>query len=274
MSDGWNGMRYKRFSRAQKTWGMEVIGGLSLRGAERVLDLGCGDGVLTSCLADRVPFGAVVGVDRSDSMIKEARTRNRFNVTFVKSDILDMNYRDEFDLVFSNAALHWVRDHEKVQGSIYKALRPGGVCRLQMGGKGNCPATGAELKKLVSEGRFAPFFRGWTSPWKFTDANSYRELMAALPYEEHRVWTDTFEWKFESKDELRGWAETTALIPFIAELDEITAREFREQALEAIAGATANTDGTHTETFERLNVFAVKGDSAKPVGFFRPIDLP
>jgi trans-aconitate methyltransferase len=101
---------------------------------ERILDLGCGTGHLTSCIAES---GAqVLGVDASLDMIGQAR-QNFPKLTFSLQDAAALTYQDEFDAVFSNAALHWMLEPARVVASLSRALRPGGRFAAEMGGKGN-----------------------------------------------------------------------------------------------------------------------------------------
>jgi trans-aconitate 2-methyltransferase len=108
---GFDGEKYRQASIHQKEWGMQLIVELPLNGRERILDLGCGDGALTAQLASRVPDGFVLGIDSAPSMIAAASHHARPNLRFELLDMRELNYDEEFDVVFSNSALHWVKDH-------------------------------------------------------------------------------------------------------------------------------------------------------------------
>jgi trans-aconitate methyltransferase len=109
MTHEFDGKKYEKASAHQKEWGTKLIAELDLRGTERILDLGCGDGALSAQIADLVPSGEVVGIDASRGMIEAARSKVRKNLRFVLLDINELNYVEQFDLVFSNATLHWVK---------------------------------------------------------------------------------------------------------------------------------------------------------------------
>jgi trans-aconitate methyltransferase len=114
--------------------GEGVVELLQPRAGERILDLGCGPGQLTKKIAES---GAeVIGLDASPEMIGQAR-RNYPELRFVLQDAAGMQFENEFDAVFSNAALHWMLDPASVVGGVARALRPGGRFVLEMGGKGN-----------------------------------------------------------------------------------------------------------------------------------------
>lgn len=118
---------------------------LAPRAGERILDLGCGDGALTAVIANA---GAdVVGCDADPSMLEAAAARG---LQTVAADMRSLPFHGEFDAVFSNAALHWVRDQEAVLRGIHKALRPGGRFVAEMGGLGNIAAIRTALQATLS----------------------------------------------------------------------------------------------------------------------------
>jgi len=111
MPHEFDGKKYEKASTHQKEWGMKLIAELGLRGTERVLDLGCGDGALTAQIAAHLPRGKALGIDASEGMIDVARQKQTGNLHFVLMDINELSFVEEFDVVFSNATLHWVQDH-------------------------------------------------------------------------------------------------------------------------------------------------------------------
>jgi trans-aconitate methyltransferase len=114
----WDAADYERHSSAQRRWARELIDKLGLRGDEALLDVGCGDGKVTAEIAARLRNGFAVGIDSSEEMIGLARSRYPAaahpNLSFVLGDARSLPFRDGFSAVFSNAALHWVRDHGPV----------------------------------------------------------------------------------------------------------------------------------------------------------------
>ena len=100
----------------QQLWAQELLGKLKLRGDECLLDVGCGDGKVTAEIAAHLPRGRVVGVDLSLDMVHLAEERFAPelipNLRFEQADASDLPFNEEFDVVFSNAVLHWVIDHQ------------------------------------------------------------------------------------------------------------------------------------------------------------------
>ena len=127
----WDPKAYDNDARFVSDLGMGVVDLLDPQPGERILDLGCGDGALSIEIAAR---GAdVVGVDASEDMVRAARERG------VDAHVIDgrrLSFDDEFDAVFSNAALHWMREPDEVIDGVARALRPGGRFVAEMGGHG------------------------------------------------------------------------------------------------------------------------------------------
>src|SRR5215207_2692041 len=117
---------YDAISDMQLGWGIKVLDRIELTGDENVLDAGCGTGKVTALIAERVPRGRVIGVDASRSMIDEARKRLPSDIELIVADILDLELSEPVDVLFSNATLHWIHDHERLFDRLHAALRPGG----------------------------------------------------------------------------------------------------------------------------------------------------
>ena len=122
----WNAAEYAKHSSNQYEWAKELIPKLGLKGTESVIDIGCGDGKITQLLSTYLPHGRVVGVDSSEDMISSARKNfphcHNPNLTFLKMDARNLTFREEFDIAFSNSALHWIIDHQTVLDCVYESL--------------------------------------------------------------------------------------------------------------------------------------------------------
>lgn len=120
---------------------------LAPQSGERILDLGCGTGVLSRQIGDA---GAeVLGIDDSAAMIAKAR-HNFPGMKFEDGDALTMDYAEEFDAIFANAVLHWIKPPEVAAERMFAALKPGGRLVLEMGGKGNVATI---LQRAIDAGR-------------------------------------------------------------------------------------------------------------------------
>jgi len=149
----WNAEDYKQHSKGQQKWARELIARLKLKGTEDILDMGCGDGKVTAEIANYVPNGSVVGIDNSTSMIEIARKNyptggEHPNLSFMFMDAMSLSFHEKFDIVFSNASLHWVKNHRPVLEGLYRSLKPKGRVFLEMGDKGNAEGVLAVLRDL------------------------------------------------------------------------------------------------------------------------------
>jgi trans-aconitate methyltransferase len=135
MTQIWNPTAYAEAGAFVPSLGAGVLEWLAPQPGERILDLGCGDGQLTAKIAAR---GAeVVGFDASEAMIAVARARG---IEAQLGNAESLPFHHEFDAVFSNAALHWVRDQDAMLAGVHRALKPGGRFVAEMGGQGNVAA--------------------------------------------------------------------------------------------------------------------------------------
>jgi trans-aconitate methyltransferase len=140
----WDPQTYAKHGRFVSDLGSGVVELLAPRRGERILDLGCGDGALTEKLA--AAGAEVVAVDASEEQVAAARARG-LDARVARGEALP--FAAEFDAVFSNAALHWMRDADAVLVSVHRALRPGGRFVAEMGGAGNVAAIRAALGEAV-----------------------------------------------------------------------------------------------------------------------------
>jgi SAM-dependent methyltransferase len=162
----WEAERYAAAGAFVPVLGIPVVELLDPQPGERVLDLGCGDGVLTARIAEA---GAeVVAVDAAPDLIAAARRRG-LDARF--ADGQNLRFSNEFDAVFSNAALHWMRDSEAVIAGVRRALKPGGRFVAEMGGHGNVASVVVALTAVLA--RRGIDIKGY-NPWYFHTAEAYR----------------------------------------------------------------------------------------------------
>lgn len=254
-----NGEKYKQASEQQKAWGGKLIAELQFEGREKILDLGCGDGFLTAELAKFVPDGFVLGIDASENMIETAKKDNAgHNLLFKLLDINAIDFESEFDLVFSNATLHWVKDHKKMLKNVFKALKHKGSARFQFAGEGNCSNLIRILKEATSAKEYEAFFSEFDWPWYMPAVDEYRALLEKVPFTEKIVWSENGDKYFESAEAMTKWIDQPSLVPFLCYIAEKDRQRFRDAVVERMIKETLQDDGTYFETFRRINVLARK----------------
>lgn len=173
-SSQWDAADYGRNGAFVPALGLPVVDLLAPRAGERILDLGCGDGILTQALIDA---GAdVTAVDASADMVAAAQARG---IAAQRADGQALSFDGEFDAVFSNAVLHWMLDGAAVAAGVFRALRPGGRFVGEMGGVGNVARLRAALNAELTD-------RGYALPadeqqW-YPDVESFTALYRAAGF--------------------------------------------------------------------------------------------
>lgn len=173
----WNAPGYARIAGLQEAMAAEVLALLKLRGDERVLDLGCGNGKVTAEIAERVPSGRVVGVDASAEMIAFATahfpTAVRPNLRFEVCDIRRLPFREEFDLVVSFNALHWIPRQDEALHGIRSAMKPDGLAQLRLVPDGERKSLETVIEETRKSERWASYFRDFHDPYLHLTPQEY-----------------------------------------------------------------------------------------------------
>ena len=258
MTHEFDGEKYAKASAHQKEWGARLIAQLDLQGTERILDLGCGDGTLSAQIADLVPDGEVVGIDASRGMIEAARPKARKNLRFVLMDIDELNYVDQFDVVFSNAALHWIKDHRRLLRNVGRALLKGGRLRFNFAGQGNCSHFFSVVREAMAAEEFEGLLDGFDWPWFMPSAEEYSALMDSSGMENGRVWGENADRYFPDVDAMVQWIDQPSLVPILAHVPDSAKPRVRDYVVKRMIAETRQEDGRCFETFRRINVSARK----------------
>jgi trans-aconitate methyltransferase len=191
--DNWNASLYDRKHSFVSYFGSELIDLLAPQKGERILDLGCGTGDLAKKLFDM--GGSVIGIDKSENMIHNAQ-RKYPELSFIVQDVTNLAFTNELDAVFSNAALHWVKEPKLALQQIHKGLKENGRFVAEFGGKGNVQSFSDEIIHQIKEFGFE--FHVENFPWYFPSIGEYTSLMEAVGF------TVTFAHYFERPTILEG----------------------------------------------------------------------
>jgi trans-aconitate methyltransferase len=241
----WNPERYAEQAGFVAELGLPVVGLLAPRPGERILDLGCGDGALTEKL---VAAGCqVVGVDASAEQVAAARARG---LDAHVADANTLHFDSEFDAVFSNAALHWMKQPRDVIAGVQRALRPGGRFVGEFGGHGNVAAIQTALLRALSE-------RGIDGrahhPWYFPTDDDYRSELEAEGLEVETIALIPRPTPLPTS--MGDWLEIFAG-PFMAELPEDERPGFLAEVCEMLRPALCDSRGRWTADYVRLRFAA------------------
>ncbi len=257
----WDAETYDRLSQPQQAWGAAVLERTALAGGETVVDVGCGTGRLTAQIAERLPRGCVVAVDRSAAMLQVARANLRprwgERVRFVRADARRLPLHAAADVVFSTATFHWVLDHDALFASVFGALRPGGRLEAQFGGGPNLARLLGRAARLAASAAFARWFRDWSDPWYFADPDSTAERLRAAGFVEVRAWTHPSPLTFPTAE---AFEDFLACVCVRAYVERLPAAE-RPRFLGALTALAAQDDPPFTLDYWRLDVSGVKPQS-------------
>ncbi|MCW2512198.1 MAG: SAM-dependent methyltransferase [Mycobacterium sp.] len=205
----WSGDEYARLSGLQRRMISEAMAGLEFGPADRVLDIGCGDGYLTAAIATMTPRGIVVGADPSHRMVataEESAATQPSGPWFVIADARALPFGERFDAAVSFNALHWVPEQERALSQIAAVVKPGGSVTIQMVCASPRPSLEAVTMTLCRESRWAPWFSGFEAPFVHVDPDRYGELAATAGLTLDEVTVTDREWDFGSRESFLQWS--------------------------------------------------------------------
>lgn len=217
MKDYWDARLYDGKHGFVSSYGNSLIELLASKKEEKILDVGCGTGDLAQKMFE---LGAQVeGIDQSESMVEEAKSKYP-HISFSIRDVLELDSKNEYQAVFSNATLHWVKPPKQALQNIYTSLKPGGRFVAEFGGKGNVQTIIDEIINQLH--RFGIKCKEKELPWYFPSIAEYTSLMEEVGF---RV---TYAEHFDrptpliGEDGLRNWIQmfASSLIDGISQGDK------------------------------------------------------
>lgn len=258
----WNPEDYAKNSDAQLKWARSLTKNLNLENYKSILDVGCGDGKITADFATTLPQSRIVGVDSSPEMIAYADRKysnSQYpNLTFNCLDARLIDFQQEFDLIFSNAALHWVNDHQAFLKGANKALKNNGRLIISCGGKGNAAEVLTTFAKLTATDTWKPYFADFHNPYFFYGLEDYRIWLEKFGFAIARLELVPKDMTHPGKEGLAGWIRTTWM-PFTKYVPEEHRNEFIAQFVELyLANNPLDSQGLTHVSMVRLEVDANK----------------
>ncbi len=250
----WNPGQYERFRGPRERPGQDLLAGIPPLPPARIVDLGCGTGYLTRQLAARFPDAATVGLDSDAAMLAKA-ARDASGVTWELGDIGQWRPDGHPDLIFSNAALHWLPDHTTLFPRLAGYLAPGGVLAVQMPRNFDAPS-----HRLLLETAAA-------GPWAatLTGALDHRTVLSPADYwrvlhpvaSHVDIWETDYLHALEGDDPVLEWVSGTALLPVTSRLPADQAADFRaDYGARLRAAYRPESDGCTLFPFRRLFIVA------------------
>ena len=264
----WDPGQYHRFADHRLRPALELLARVPLTGASLVYDLGCGSGNVTRIIAERFPDARVAGVDVSNEMLaKAAEPPSR--VEWVRADIAQWQPERAPELIYSNAALHWVDDHAALIPTLFGFLAPGGCLAVQMPlsysmrshvlMRETLADGGVNGSRLGDEALAASVARRWV-----LEAGEYYDLLAPRAHSVD-VWETEYVQQLEGEDPVLEWVRATGLRPVLNGLRGAERERFIEVYRERLRRAyPRRAAGQTLYPFRRLFMVATRPDRGSP----------
>jgi len=211
----WNPERYLAFGGERTRPAVDLLARVPLARPARVADLGCGPGNSTRLLCERWPEADVVGIDSSAAMLAKAEGSG-IQARWLESDIAAWTPDAPYDLLFSNAALHWLPDHARLLPRLLGHLRPGGGLAIQMPRNFTAPAH-TLLREVASAGPWAERLAPRLAEEPVAAPEWYHDLLAPLAAALD-IWQTEYLHVLDGDDPVLNWVRGSALRPVIAAL--------------------------------------------------------
>ena len=170
----------------------------------------------------------------------------------------ELTFSNEFDIIFSNATLHWVDNHLKVLSGIYQGLKTPGKILLQMGGRGNAAGLMAVMRSVTEKAQWKEYFNGFSSPYYFYGPAEYSGWLSEVRFEPVRLELIPRDTTHRGREGFLGWIRTT-WHPFIHCVPESKQQEFLRQVADLyLANHPMDLEGLVHVDMVRLEVEAIK----------------
>jgi trans-aconitate 2-methyltransferase len=211
----WDPATYKKFSVERAAPFNDLASLISARPDLDIIDLGCGTGELTLKLAEKFPGCRITGIDSSPQMLAKASQIAAPPVCFKLQDIA--NFDGSWDIIFSNAVLHWIDDHETLIPRLFSHLRPGGQIVVQIPNNNSSPShTG-----IIETAREEPFFSalaGWTRKSPLLGLDNYAQLLYQCGAVDIILFEKAYLHTVANSDAIADWTAATTLLPYFERL--------------------------------------------------------
>jgi trans-aconitate 2-methyltransferase len=205
----WNAELYRERSSLQRAMAAEALHVLDVTNSDWVLDVGCGDGGITSEIAGLVPNGRVVGVDASSNMIELARQRIAPNLRFAVADARSLPFNHAFDLVASLNALHWIHEQGVALVSIHHSLKSGGRAHLRLVPMGPRKSIETVLEETRNSPAWSSYFGEFRDPYLRMTQEEYCSLARKSGFRVEHVGTESKAWDFGTRAEFLAFSSVT-----------------------------------------------------------------
>ena len=213
MASAWDPSQYDRFRAERQQPARDLLALVQPRPQMRVVDLGCGTGEITRIVHDHLAAGATLGIDSSETMLAESGKQASPGLSFARGDIAEFSASAEYDLIFSNAALHWLPDHPALFARLAAALACGGQLAVQMPFNFDHPSH-TVAAAVAREEPFASALGGHAIDRPVLDPSEYAALLHRLGFRAQHVRLQVYAHILPARDDVIEWVKGTLLTDY------------------------------------------------------------
>lgn len=217
----WDAGMYDAAHSPQTDVGRELIDMARVKADDSILDIGCGTGTLTIELARLAQKGKVVGIDPSAEMLERAREKalSAGNMALINIPAQKMGFKEEFDLIYSNSALQWIKEQEDVTARAYATLKHKGRVAIQMPARDFCWELMENIHGAISALGLEAKYKKMESPWRFPVKEEFAGFLKDAGFASINVFYKDYALLFKGIEEVLDWGVSAALRPYLARLD-------------------------------------------------------
>jgi len=253
----WNPDLYLKFSDQRARPAADLIAQIKLENPKRIIDLGCGTGNSTEQVHARWPQAEITGLDSSASMLKQASARHP-DWHWLESDVENWKPSGSFDLIFSNAVLHWLGDHALLFPSLFQLVAPGGALAVQMPNNFHSRAHQA-MKKVAGDPRWAAALTNASEKFGVQPVAFYYDVLRKMALHLD-IWETEYLQIMDGPKAVHDWIRSTGMRAYLERLSNDEQRaEFERLCLQEIEGAYhPNDQGKVLFPFKRIFLVAYR----------------
>lgn len=255
----WDAGQYLQFEGPRTRPARDLLMAVPPISPQHVVDLGCGTGTSTALLRGSFPDASLTGIDNSEDMLIKARALELPGVSWCNADVAEWAEatKDQFDLIFSNALLHWLGGHETLLPQLMDLLSANGILAVQMPRNFEEPSHTLVADVLGEMGLSDLIPTGWIDGPVGTAAQ-YDHWLHDVSVG-RQIWTTTYYHHLTGDDPVLNWIKGAALRPILTAMDEDQIADFESRLSRLLAQAyPQQTDGTVLFPFTRLFIVARK----------------
>ena len=250
----WDPAQYLKFADYRLRPAIDLLNRINADHPLEVYDLGSGAGNVTRFLRARWPDARITGVDGSDEMLSQARA-SLPDVTWEKADLNEWAPARPPDVIYSNAALQWLGDHDRLFPRLFQLLAPGGTLAVQIP-RNFLEPSHTNIGEAVRAGPWRETLEPMLAPPPVEEPGFYFDLLAPLA-KTLDLWETIYIQPLEGKDPVKEWTKGSFLKPFLDALDEPHKSEFEATYARLVAAAyPRRPDGKTLLPFKRLFIVA------------------